>query len=521
VGKTSANPTLRLIHQVVEDRQMRDASDHDLLQRFRNHRDHAAFHALVCRHGTMVLDVCRGVLGNEANAEDAFQATFLILARKAGAIRKAASVGCWLHSVAYRTALHARAQEATRKKIEARVPTREYSGADDLTWREVRAVLHEELNKLPERYRAALVMCYLESLTQDQAAARLGVAKSTLKERLERGRQLLGTRLVRRGLGPPAVLVAAAWPAPVCSACLPLSLVSATVKAAGQSVAGQATGGAISANVAAWTQGVLKMMLLTKLKTAAAGVALLVALVGGSGLVYRTAMATEPDEPAGTGQQQDEDPDLKRPQPVDRRLKQAEAEFAQAREIALLARKAAEQAKAKAEQAEDRLAQAEARLSALRENKEPAPAVGRSVTLDDGARMPLDPTGLLLTKELRGRFVVSWDGPLTVAEADGPIRVRLRDTPLTLDLRTVAGERQAVVRVRAVGGDAPVELRLRRAGGKDPVQLEFQPVQADHEAEVLPRGKAVRLALRPGASEIEVEAVKGAVTTRVIQPPGR
>jgi hypothetical protein len=152
---------------------------------------------------------------------------------------------------------------------------------------------------------------------------------------------------------------------------------------------------------------------------------------------------------------------------------------------------------------------------------QPAQGVPRSVTLDDGTRLPLDPEGLLVPKQLGGRFVVGWDGPLTVAEADGPIRVRLRDTPLTLDLRTFAGERQAVVRVRAIGGDARVELRLRRAAGKYPVRLEFHPVQADRDAEVRVGGKAVRLALRPSASEIEVEAVKAAVTTRVIQTPGR
>ena len=152
---------------------------------------------------------------------------------------------------------------------------------------------------------------------------------------------------------------------------------------------------------------------------------------------------------------------------------------------------------------------------------QPAPEVPRSVTLDDGTRMPLDPTGLLVPKQLGDRFVVMWDGPLTVAEADGPIRVRLGDTPLTLNLCTFAGERQAVVRVRAIGGDARVELRLRPATGKCPVRLEFQPVQADRDAEVRVGGKAVRLALRPSASEIEVEPVEGAVTTRVIQPPGR
>ncbi len=144
----------------------------------------------------------------------------------------------------------------------------------------------------------------------------------------------------------------------------------------------------------------------------------------------------------------------------------------------------------------------------------------RSVTLDDGTRLPLDPEGLLVPKQLGGRFVVGWDGPLTVAEADGPIRVRLCATPLTLDLRTFAGERPAVVRVRAVGGAAPVELRLRRAAGKHPVRLEFQPMRGDRDREVRAGGKAVRLSLRPIASEIEVEAIEGAVTTRVIQTSG-
>jgi RNA polymerase sigma factor (sigma-70 family) len=165
MGRTVTSPILRLIRQVVEDPRVRDASDYDLLQRFSGQRDEAAFRALVCRHGPMVFDVCQGVLGNEANAEDAFQATFLILARKAVSIRKAGSLGSWLHSVAYRTALRARAQEAMRKRCEARGPARQISEADDLTWREVRAVLHEELNKLPERYRMALVLCHLEGKT--------------------------------------------------------------------------------------------------------------------------------------------------------------------------------------------------------------------------------------------------------------------------------------------------------------------------------------------------------------------
>jgi RNA polymerase sigma factor (sigma-70 family) len=266
MGKAAANPILRVILQVVEDPQVRETSDRDLLQRFSQRRDATAFHALLRRHGPMVFDVCRGVLGNEANAEDAFQATFLILARKAASIRKAASVGSWLHSVAYRTALQARAQEATRKESEARAPERHMSEPDDLTWREVRAALHEELTRLPERYRVALVLCYLESKTQGQAAAQLGLAKSTLKVRLERGKELLRARLVRRGLGPAALLVAATWPAPLASAFFRPALTSATVKAACLCVTGPATPGVISAKVAALSEGVMRAMFMTKMR---------------------------------------------------------------------------------------------------------------------------------------------------------------------------------------------------------------------------------------------------------------
>jgi RNA polymerase sigma factor (sigma-70 family) len=285
MGKAVSSPILRVILRVVEDPEVREASDRDLLQRFSERRDAAAFHALLRRHGPMVFDVCRGVLGNEANAEDAFQATFLILARKAASIRKAASLGSWLHSVAYRTALHARAQEATRKKIEAQAPARHMSEPDDLTWREVRAVLHEELNKLPERYRVALVMCYLESKTQDQVAAQLGLAKSTLKERMERGKELLRARLVRRGLGSAVLLVAATWPAPVASACFLPTFMSATVKAACLPVAGQATAGVISAKVAALSEGVMRAMFVTKMRLVV-GLLTLATAVGVSGLAF-------------------------------------------------------------------------------------------------------------------------------------------------------------------------------------------------------------------------------------------
>jgi cytochrome c peroxidase len=258
---------LQLIHRVVKDERVRQVSDPILLQQFCEQRDEAAFATLLYRHGPMVLGVCRSVLPNEADVEDAFQATFLILARKAGSIRKTVSVASWLHGVAHRTALKARWQSATREKNEGRAPARPISNPDDLAWREVQQVLHEELTRLAERYRLPLVACYLEGMTQEEAALQIGVALSTLKERMERGRSLLRARLLRRGLGPAGLLAAATWPA-AGPASMPVPLASNTIKAAHQFAAGQLVTTVASANVAALMEGVLKSMVLTKLKLA-------------------------------------------------------------------------------------------------------------------------------------------------------------------------------------------------------------------------------------------------------------
>jgi RNA polymerase sigma factor (sigma-70 family) len=283
VVKLAASPILHLLRGAVADRRVRELPDHELLHRFHARQDEAAFHALLHRHGPMVLDVCRAVLGRAADAEDAFQATFLVLTRKAGSLRKAASLGSWLHGVAYRTALKARAQSATRQVYEARAPVRQASEPDDLSWREVQRVLHEELNRLSERYRLPLVLCYLQGKTQEQAADELGLAKSTLRERVERGRDLLRARLVRRGLGPSAVLAVAAWPAAKASAAVPLSLVTSTLEAASLFAAGPlADAGALSTNAVTLMEGVLKTMLPSKIKTAAALGLVLLTFIGGT-----------------------------------------------------------------------------------------------------------------------------------------------------------------------------------------------------------------------------------------------
>jgi cytochrome c peroxidase len=258
---------------MVEDHRERGLPDYELLQSFHTRQDQAAFLALLRRHGAMVLGVCRSVLGNEADADDAFQATFLVLARKAGSIRKSASLGSWLHGVAFRTALKTRARFRARQKHEAHAPVRQASEPDDPSWREVQQVLHEELNKLSERYRVPLVLCYLEGKTQEQAVNELGVAKSTLRERLERGRNLLRARLVRRGLGPAALLIVAAWPTTNASAWVAPGLMAYTTNAACQFAAGQATAnGVISVKVAALAKGVLRSMVILKTKIIASAI---------------------------------------------------------------------------------------------------------------------------------------------------------------------------------------------------------------------------------------------------------
>ena len=247
------------------------ASDRELLERFLRGGDETAFAGLVRRHGPMVQAVCRRVLHNAHDAEDACQAAFLVLGRKAASIRNRESVAAWLHGVAFRVAVRLRRDVHRRRAHEepaADVAAPDRSG--ELTWQEVRAALDEELNALPERYRAPLVLCYLEGRTRDEAARQLGWSLNSLRGRLERARAQLRARLLRRGLG-----LSAAW------------LTAALTPAAKGMKAGRVGAASVSARAAALAEEVVKAMTPSKVSLAA-WVLLTVGVLGaGAGVLTR------------------------------------------------------------------------------------------------------------------------------------------------------------------------------------------------------------------------------------------
>jgi RNA polymerase sigma factor (sigma-70 family) len=262
---------------------LRDVPDGDLLRRFTAEHDEAAFAVLVRRHGGMVLHVCRGLLANEADADDAFQATFLVLAHRARSVRNNGSLGGWLYGVAYRTALKARAASATRKRHEARAGAGPRPEAvDELTWREAQWIIHQELARLPEKYRAPLVLCYLQGKQQDEAARVLGWPPGRLRSMLERARDLLRKRLLRRGLGPAAVLVASAGFGQAVAAAPPGPLLAGAARAAATWTAGRPEAGVVSAPVARLAEDVVRTMSTGKVTLAFGG--LLVAAALGLGV---------------------------------------------------------------------------------------------------------------------------------------------------------------------------------------------------------------------------------------------
>jgi RNA polymerase sigma factor (sigma-70 family) len=275
-----------------------DDSDAELLGRFVARRDEGAFAALLERHGPLVLAACRQVLGDAHDAEDAFQATFLVLARKAGGVRRQASLAAWLHRVALNIARTARADAARRRGHERQaVVMARATPAEDEAARDWRPLLHEEVDRLPEKYRAPVILCYFEEQTHDEAARRLAWPVGTVKGRLARARGLLRARLARRGLAPAAG-VAALLEQSAARAAVPAALARSTLQAALQFAATPAAALA-SASSLRLAQGALQAM--TRGRLVVAFLVAVAAAVGGGLLALRPAEEAPPRGPPAAG----------------------------------------------------------------------------------------------------------------------------------------------------------------------------------------------------------------------------
>jgi RNA polymerase sigma factor (sigma-70 family) len=252
-------PLMRHLRTLVETQATTDFSDAALLEQFASRRDEAAFAALMCRHGGLVWHVCRRVLHHEQDTEDAFQATFLLLALKAASLRRKQGLGNWLYGVAYRVAMNARRKAARRRIQECRrAATMPQTLPDDAAVHELQWTLHEEINRLPLKYRITLVLCGLQGKSKSEAAQELGWKVGTFSGRMARARKMLEARMVRRGVMPLAAWAATAFPAKATVALIPSTLVQATIDAALRLAAGKALSAAIVSNrVAAMTKQAL------------------------------------------------------------------------------------------------------------------------------------------------------------------------------------------------------------------------------------------------------------------------
>ncbi len=294
----TANQASQVVQHLRRALLLRDGTgltDGHLLGCFIERRDEAAFAALVNRHGPMVWGVCRRLL-NHHDAEDAFQATFLVLFRKAAVIRPREMVANWLYGVAHQAALKARRTLARRGAREKPVSDMPEPAASQELWDDLKPLLDRELSRLPDKHRAVIVLCDLEGKTRKEVARQLGLPEGTVASRLTRARTMLARRLAQRGVTLSGGVLAAVLTQN--AAGVPASVVSSTIRAAGQV--------AVTGTVTALTEGVLKAMLWTKLKGVIAAV-LMLALVGlGAGVLAWQSQGSE--HPA----KKRESPDLKK-----------------------------------------------------------------------------------------------------------------------------------------------------------------------------------------------------------------
>jgi RNA polymerase sigma factor (sigma-70 family) len=267
-------------------------TDGQLLESFVGRREKAALEVLVHRHAAMVWGVCRRLLRHEQDAEDAFQATFLVLVRKAASVKPRELVGNWLYGVARQTGLNLRAalgKRRTRETQLANIPEKAVN--EQRTWKDLDGILDQELGRLGDNYRALIVLCDLLGKTRKEAAQQLGLPEGTIASRLARARVLLAKRLTKRGVALSGGALAATLAENAASAAVPAAVVSSTINAACCFAAGQMTAtGPVSVKVAALVEGVLKAMMISKLKAVVAVLLVLGFLVtGASVLTHRTA----------------------------------------------------------------------------------------------------------------------------------------------------------------------------------------------------------------------------------------
>ncbi|HEV3260479.1 MAG TPA: sigma-70 family RNA polymerase sigma factor [Gemmataceae bacterium] len=304
MGNGQLNTVLRHIHRIAGAPDAGVLTDKQLLARFAAQQDEAAFAALVERHGPMVLGVCRRLMGHVHDAEDVFQAAFLVLARRANAVRWREDIGNWLYEVACRLARKARVDDARRRSHESVAGKMPKPGPlPEAGWRELCCVLDEELQGLPAKYGAPLLLCYLEGRTRDQAARQLGWSLRTLDRRLGRGRELMRARLARRGMALSAALLATGLSQQAAPAAVPALLAVTTAR--------QVANSGISASVATLAEGALQGMAVTTWKAGLALALVLAVLTAGTGLVLHQALvgrqpqAKQSDRPKPAGKRAD------------------------------------------------------------------------------------------------------------------------------------------------------------------------------------------------------------------------
>src|SRR5579883_1440824 len=282
MANTRHHPILRYLRQVLGTAAGGGVSDADLLRRFVDQSDEAAFELLLWRHAAMVLHVCRQVLGDSDAADDAFQATFLVFVRKASSISRREALGSWLYRVAYHIALKARARLKTRRAEPADLDVLPSPAqAENADQRELRRIVCEEVNRLPANYRAVIVACFFEGKTHEEAAHQLGWPRGTVAGRVARARELLRRRLVRRGVTLTISALLTALTVRTAQAAL-AGLVDSVIHSARLLAAGQSVCAVVSPHVAALAEGVLQAMYWTKTKIAV--VALFLASLGGAGV---------------------------------------------------------------------------------------------------------------------------------------------------------------------------------------------------------------------------------------------